>query len=83
MSDECSIRIRYFASLREARGLPVEVVSTAARKPVDLYHELCALHGFALPSKLVRFAVNGEFADPNTLLGEGDEVSLIPPVAGG
>lgn len=30
-----------------------------------------------------RFAVNADYADENTLLKEGDEVALIPPVSGG
>ena len=28
-------------------------------------------------------AVNAEYAEPTTLLSEGDEVVLIPPVSGG
>jgi molybdopterin converting factor small subunit len=27
--------------------------------------------------------VNGEYADASRLVGEGDEVALIPPVSGG
>lgn len=30
-----------------------------------------------------RFAVNSDYADENTPLGEGDELALIPPVSGG
>jgi len=29
------------------------------------------------------FAVNGSYADENTLINPGDEVALIPPVSGG
>jgi molybdopterin converting factor subunit 1 len=28
-------------------------------------------------------AVNGEYANPDQLVGENDEVALIPPVSGG
>ena len=28
-------------------------------------------------------AVNGEFADPEAMLAEGDMVALFPPVSGG
>lgn len=29
------------------------------------------------------FAVNGSYADEHTVINEGDEVALIPPVSGG
>ncbi len=32
---------------------------------------------------LTRFGVNLEFVEPDTLLQDGDEVVLIPPVSGG
>lgn len=31
----------------------------------------------------LRIAVNAEYADPDTLLRENDEIALIPPVSGG
>lgn len=31
----------------------------------------------------IQIAVNWEYADKNTLLQDGDEVALIPPVTGG
>ncbi|MBI4209062.1 MAG: MoaD/ThiS family protein [Deltaproteobacteria bacterium] len=34
-------------------------------------------------SKQVLFAINREYVSSDTLLHEGDEVALIPPVAGG
>lgn len=32
---------------------------------------------------VTRYAVNLNFVDPQTLLKDGDEVALIPPVSGG
>jgi sulfur-carrier protein len=32
---------------------------------------------------VTRFGVNLQFADPDTILQDGDEVVLIPPVSGG
>lgn len=32
---------------------------------------------------ICRVWVNGAAADPSTVLGEGDEVALLPPVSGG
>lgn len=33
--------------------------------------------------KSTRVAVNCEYVEPDTILHEGDEVALIPPVSGG
>jgi len=78
-----SISIRYFAILREQRGLGREQLATAAATPEALYEELRARHGFTLPADRVRAAINGEFAPSTAVLREGDEVVFIPPVAGG
>ena len=32
---------------------------------------------------LTRYAINLNFAEPHTILNNGDEVALIPPVSGG
>ena len=31
----------------------------------------------------MRFAINGEYTDLNAVLADGDEIAIIPPVAGG
>lgn len=36
----------------------------------------------SLPSN-VAFALNGQYADPDASVGEGDEVAILPPVSGG
>jgi molybdopterin synthase sulfur carrier subunit len=77
------IQVRYFASIRERRGLASESVTTDAATPADLYRALSATHGFSLPEHLVRFARNGEFVEADAELVSGDEICLIPPVAGG
>ena len=77
------ISVRYFALLREQRGLVLETLATAAATPRDLYEELRARHGFTLPADRVRAAINGEFADSTAALRDGDEVVFVPPVAGG
>ncbi len=78
-----SVSIRYFAILREQRGVAQEQLATTAATPEALYEELRARHGFTLPANRVRAAINGEFADCAAALREGDEVVFIPPVAGG
>ena len=78
-----TLTVRYFALLREQRGLTEEKIATAATTPGALYDELRARHAFTLPADRVRAAINGEFAASDATLREGDEVVFIPPVAGG
>ena len=77
------LRLQYFASIREKRGLSFEQLETTAATPVDVYRELAGRHGFTLPAGRIRVAVNGEFAELTQQLKNGDEVAFIPPVAGG
>lgn len=78
-----SIRVQYYALLREQAGRSAEVVSTQARTPRELYEELRARHPFTLPPELLRVAVNAEFGDWLQPLVENDAIVFIPPVAGG
>ena len=78
-----TVRVQYFALLREQRGLSQETLTTDATDAAALYAELRARHGFTLPSERLRAAVNGEFAAWPAPLKDGDEVVFIPPVAGG
>ncbi len=73
------VRVRYFASLREARGtdeeladLPSGITAGAA------YRHLCP------PAELpVAYAVNHVRVGSDTVLAEGDELVFLPPVGGG
>jgi sulfur-carrier protein len=78
-----TVRLHYFAILREQRGLATESLATAAPNAAALYDELRARHGFTLPAGQIRVAIDGEFAPWNTPLREGAELVFIPPVAGG
>lgn len=78
-----TLSIRYFALLREQRGLNEEKLTTSATSATALYEELRARHGFTLPADRVRAAVDGEFVPGSTPLRDGQTVVFIPPVAGG
>ncbi len=78
-----TIRVQYFALLREQRGLAEETVATAAATAAELYDELRSRHGFTLPRERLRAAVNEEFAPWTAGLKEGDALVFLPPVAGG
>ncbi|GCE13284.1 molybdopterin converting factor subunit 1 [Tengunoibacter tsumagoiensis] len=79
------IRIRYFASFREAVGqgeetLEVPMASTVA----DIRAHLLILHP-QLQSIMTRSvcAVNRRYVTPETLIQDGDEIVFIPPTGGG
>lgn len=78
-----NLTIRYFALLREQRGVTEERLATAATTPAALYEELRARHGFTLTADRVRAAVDGAFVANDAALREGQTVVFIPPVAGG
>lgn len=77
------VLVRYYAVLRDQRGLGEERVETAAATAGELYEELRALHRFTLPAARVRVAINDEFEPWACAFRSGDAVVFIPPVAGG
>lgn len=78
-----TLRVLYFAKLREARGLAEEEIETLACTAAGLYEELRFRHRLPLGISSLRVAISGEFADWKAPLSPGDEVVFIPPVAGG
>lgn len=77
------VTIRYFAMLREQRGLSEEVYSTEAGSAAELYAELQSKFGLTLPQENLRVSINARFVHWTTALLEGDCLVFIPPVAGG
>jgi molybdopterin converting factor subunit 1 len=77
------LQVRYFAALREQRGLGEERVSSGAATAAELYEELRVRHGLTLPADRLRVAVNDEFEAWGSAIRDGDTVVFIPPVAGG
>jgi MoaE-MoaD fusion protein len=79
------IQILYFAVLRERLGREQEAIEVPDAACVsDALAVLSARHptvASLLPR--VQTAVNRAFADATALLHDGDELALIPPVAGG
>ena len=81
-----SVRVLYFAGLREAFGcagenveLPAGVASVGALRDllVGQGRELLAT------AKNLRCAVNQDMARLDALVKDGDEVAFFPPVTGG
>ena len=79
------IRVRLFAMQREAAGtrelrLEVPLGSTVDDAWNAVVESVPAL---APGRSSLRFAVNGEYADDDRPLEDGDELACIPPVSGG
>ena len=81
-----SVRILFFASLREALGGQV-TMQTEAATVGELRQALMAqseAHAQALgPHRPVRVAVNQTMVDDEHVLKDSDEVAFFPPVTGG
>ncbi|MBM0103321.1 NTP transferase domain-containing protein [Steroidobacter sp. S1-65] len=78
-----TLRIQYYAILREQAGRSEETLDTTASTPAELYDELRKRHPFQLAPAQLKVALNSEFSDWQTPLRHGDTVVFIPPVAGG
>jgi molybdopterin converting factor subunit 1 len=79
------VEVLYFASAREASGVPAETVEVAEGATVgDLLPVLEARHPRLRGGRAsLRFAVGERFADAARPLAPGDRVALLPPVSGG
>ena len=90
-----TVKVRLFASLREAAGWGEQSVRIEAWEatPLDLWRQLGlgALSpvegidppgGDVLPGG-VRVAINQQFASPQAPLAAGDELAFLPPITGG
>ncbi len=79
------VRIRLFARQREIAGTREVALEIAAGATIEeAWAALAALHpALAGGRPYVRFALNGEYAEPETAVEDGDEVACIPPVSGG
>jgi len=82
-----NIKVRYFASIREALGAGEQVQvpegSTAASLRAWLIQRSPA-HAAALSvDRVLRCAVNQALSDESAVLADGAEVAFFPPVTGG
>ena len=81
------VRVRYFASIREAVGQGQESLQTRSATLGALRDELIARgepYASALArGKAVRMALDQDMSDESARLREGCEVAFFPPVTGG
>jgi len=78
-----TIRVRLFAALREEAG--ASVVEADGATAGEIADALALRYGgrFAKIASVGQVVVNGERATRDTVLAEGDELALLPPVSGG
>ena len=79
-----SVKVLLFAGARDAVGQPELSLDGGATTARALLDRLCREHPRLAPySGSLRVAVNGTYAAWDEPIGDGDEVAIIPPVAGG
>jgi len=80
-----TITVKLFAAYQDAFGIPELVLELPEGTPVKaVCDRLIAEHPeLAKWRDITRFGINLIFVEPDTLLQNGDEVVLIPPVSGG
>ncbi len=82
---EIKITVKLFAAYQEAYGVSELVLEFPTGTPMSAVRDrLIDEHPeLAQWRDITRFGVNLQFVEPDTLLQDGDEVVLIPPVSGG
>lgn len=78
-----TVKVRYFAVLRELSGKDSETIEVSCHTYGELYSELAARYGFSLPMNVIQVAVNDEFSSLDRSLEHAARVVFIPPVSGG
>jgi molybdopterin synthase sulfur carrier subunit len=82
-----NVKIRYFASIREAVGQGAEALATRSETLGALRDELIARgepYASALArGRAVRMALDQDMSEESATLREGCEVAFFPPVTGG
>lgn len=84
-SDRIRITVKLFAAYQEAYKVPDLVLELQPGTTVEAVREqLIAEHPELEQWRdVTRFGINLQFVEPNTVLQDGDEMVLIPPVSGG
>ncbi len=81
---EIPIRVQLFGHYRELVGAPNLNLSVPEGARVEeLVSRLREMPALASLPGLPTVAVNRQYADGSRVLSRGDEIALIPPVAGG
>src|SRR6185369_2649330 len=85
MTNKVSIRVLFFGAARDVvdanpLDLSLEAPATVGSAFQSLVEKFSPLERFG---RSLLFAVNQEYATPETVLKENDELAVFPPVSGG
>lgn len=85
MNSYIEVTVKLFAVYQEAYGASEIVLEFPQNTPVTAVRDRLISEHPQLSQwrDLTRFGINLQFVEPDTLLQDGDEVVLIPPVSGG
>ena len=85
MAEDIQITVKLFAIFQEVLATDELQIKLESGTSVSvIFDRLVSQHPHLEKWRsLTRYAVNLNFADPQTILKNGDEVALIPPVSGG
>lgn len=84
-----TIRVRFFASLRESIGTGEKIIEAEDAMSVAQVWTYCAetiQSSTNMPANLpanVLIAINQEYVKADAIVNSGDEVAFFPPVTGG
>jgi molybdopterin synthase sulfur carrier subunit len=80
-----TVTVKLFAAYQEAYTVPELILEFPPKTPVvEVQERLISEHPeLEQWRNLTRFGINLDFVEPDTILQDGDEVVLIPPVSGG
>ena len=84
MSNAITVTVKLFAVYQEAYTVPELILEFPPKTPVvEVQERLISEHPeLEQWRNLTRFGINLDFVEPDTILQDGDEVVLIPPVSG-
>jgi len=81
-----SVKVLYFASLKEALGIGNETLELPAGvNTIGGLRDWLASHGRdkLASARNLRCAVNQDMAGADSIVRDGDEIAFFPPVTGG
>lgn len=76
-----SIKVRYFASLKESAGRSEDILEPVDNLTAREVWLMCMLDN-PLPENIV-VAINMNYEELDSIVKDGDEVAFFPPVTGG